>query len=428
MRLTGSFVLPKDAQLQPASELSEELRRSSGAADGDFALSRKNSRAYSKIVDAAAAQLIRQFEKPSTIAVAVARFSRTRNSDTAPTPPERIVPEQILEDALPLLRSLIGEGLLVEAASTQALPTTESLASGNNIDGWLVTRCIQSLEDTELYLVRGLDGQWGALKIGRPGDARRQAGIGTRGGTARQQSSPTACRDYWRQVYGGTGPTSSRSGSPEQTPKPPPPKFEASAALKADGSSSLLERRFSRPTPNCISLGCFTGIFILAICSSTVRGSSRSSTSVWLRELANPAKFARAGVSFFFEPEFARASLQGLPPPAASFAGEQYALASLLYLLLTGTHTQDFALERREMLAQIATGAMTPLARRGIESWPPAEQVLARALSKDPADRYPSTRAFAQAWRTIDTPDTPDTSPGSEPEPDSRLRELRPKY
>src|SRR5271170_135153 len=143
MRLSGSFVLPQDAELQPVLEFSEDLRRSSGAADGDFALSRPNSRSHSKIVDASAAQLIRQFEKPSTIAQAVARFARTQ-----PRNPERTAAEQILEEALPLLRSLIREGLLVEAGSNQSSPAKESLTTGDNVGEWLVARCIQSLEDT----------------------------------------------------------------------------------------------------------------------------------------------------------------------------------------------------------------------------------------------------------------------------------------
>src|SRR5271170_6913533 len=148
MRLSGSFVLPQDAELRPVLEFSEELRRKAGAQDADFALSRKNSRSHSKIVDAGAAQLIRQFERPSTIAAAVARFSRAQ-----PTGSERLPAEQILEDALPMLRSLIDEGLLVEAGSAQASPTAESLAQGDAVHEWVVARCIQSLEDTELYLV-----------------------------------------------------------------------------------------------------------------------------------------------------------------------------------------------------------------------------------------------------------------------------------
>ena len=71
MKLTGSFVLPQGIELQPAVELREDLRQRIGAADDDFALSRANSRSHSKILDANAAQLVRQFEKPSTIAQAL---------------------------------------------------------------------------------------------------------------------------------------------------------------------------------------------------------------------------------------------------------------------------------------------------------------------------------------------------------------------
>ena len=130
----------------------------------------------------------------------------------------------------------------------------------------------------------------------------------------------------------------------------------------------------------------------------------------------------RGGIGFYFEPEFARATLEDLPPPPATFAGEQYSLAAMLYLLLTGSHTQDFKLERIEMLNQIANGAMAPFAQRGVEPWPAVEQVLAKALSRDSADRYSSTREFAQAWRSAELPALPQTG---RPEFDSKLREIR---
>ena len=96
-----------------------------------------------------------------------------------------------------------------------------------------------------------------------------------------------------------------------------------------------------------------------------------------------PSPPQRGGVGFYYEPEFARAVLNDLPAPPASFAGEQYALAAMLYLLVTGSHTQDFKLERIEMLGQIAAGSMLPFAQRSIEAWPALEAVLCRALSRD---------------------------------------------
>ena len=71
----------------------------------------------------------------------------------------------------------------------------------------------------------------------------------------------------------------------------------------------------------------------------------------------------------------------------------------MLYLLLTGSHYLDFSLEREEMMRQIAEDPMAPFATRGLDAWPEMEEVLAKALSKDPAKRYPSMRAFSDAWR-----------------------------
>src|SRR5271156_186688 len=110
MTLTDVFILPPDTLLQPVGELSEELRGDIGSGDGDIVVSWANGRVHSKVVSAETAALIHQFEKPSTIAHAVARFSRGRATSA----------EQLLTDALPLLESLISGQLLVPADSSAA--------------------------------------------------------------------------------------------------------------------------------------------------------------------------------------------------------------------------------------------------------------------------------------------------------------------
>ncbi len=415
MRLSGSFVLPQDAELRPVIEFSEMLRRNAGAQDGDFALSRKNSRSHSKIVDASVAKLIRQFEKPSTIAAAVARFSRDQ-----PNGPERLPAERILEDALPLLRSLINQGLLVEAGSAQAFPTTESLATGDKIDEWVVARCIQSLEDTELYLV-SKDGQWGALKIARPGDARAQRMLEREAellhGNAVKSLPHLLAASIWldrpylvTEWFSGVN---AESASAEIRREPDPDSRRQLHALGAailDAYTDLHKHGLLHgdihPHNLLVDRHGLVKILDFGLAARLEESSS----------------MRRGGIGFYFEPEFARATLKDLPPPPASFAGEQYSLAAMLYLLLTGSHTQDFKLERIEMLGQIANGAMVPFAQRGIEAWPAVEQVLAKALSRDSADRYSSTREFAQAWRTAEFQTLTQTS---HPEPNSKLREIR---
>ena len=107
----------------------------------------------------------------------------------------------------------------------------------------------------------------------------------------------------------------------------------------------------------------------------------------------------RGGVGFFFEPEYAAAVRAGgaLAIPAASPAGEQHAVAALLYWLATGAHYLDFSLEKEEMFRQIAEAPPLPFAERGVAPWPGLEAILRRALAKAPGERFPSLAALAQA-------------------------------
>ncbi len=416
MRLTGSFVLPQDVELRPVLELAEELRRIIGAADGDFALSRPNSRSHSKIVDAGAAQLIRQFDKPSTIAQAVARFSRIQ-----PNGPERIAAEQILEDALPLLRSLIREGLLVEDGSNQSTPSTQSLAPGETVDAWTMVRCVQSLEDTELYLVSNSSGQWGALKIARPGDARAERMLQNETEVLRGKHVTSLPRllasGLWQQRsylvtewISGINAESAAAEIREQNDPDRRQQLHNLGAAILEAYSELHEH----------------GILHGDIHPRNLLVDRNGKVTVLDFGLASRSEQAsrtqRGGISFYYEPEFARAALDDLPAPPATFAGEQYALAAMLYLLVTGSHTQDFKLERTEMLGQIATGSMVPFVQRRIEEWPQLEQALSKALSRDPAARYPSTRDFAEAWCNVRPPEFPRVVP---PKSDTKLAEIR---
>jgi eukaryotic-like serine/threonine-protein kinase len=415
MRLTGSFVLPQDVELRPVQELSQELRQSTGAADGDFALSRPNSRSPSKIIDASAAQLVRQFEKPSTIAQAVARFSRIQIG------PEPLAAEQILEEALPLLRSLIHAGLLVEAGSTRLTPSTESLAPGETTDSWSIARCVQSLEDTELYLVSNDNRQWGALKIARPDDAGAQRMIQNETELLRDESVsslPTLLasgrwhdRPYFvTEWISGINAASAAAEIREEASPDLRQQLHALGAAILEAYSDLHEHGILHgdihPRNLLVDRQGRVTLLDFGLAAHSQESPHRQ----------------RGGIGFYYEPEFARAALDDLSAPAASFAGEQYALAAMLYLLVTGSHTQDFKLGRIEMLGQIATGAMVPFAKRGMEAWPLLEEALCRALSRDPAARYASTLEFAQTWRNAKPTDPPSAVHSR---PNSKLREIR---
>ncbi len=107
----------------------------------------------------------------------------------------------------------------------------------------------------------------------------------------------------------------------------------------------------------------------------------------------------RAGMGFFFEPEYARAVLARERIPKSSLRGEQYALGALLYYLISGAHYADFTFERDEMLRQIAEEAPLPLERRSAKVQGEIQDALFRALEKDPARRFDGTADFARAFR-----------------------------
>jgi serine/threonine-protein kinase len=110
----------------------------------------------------------------------------------------------------------------------------------------------------------------------------------------------------------------------------------------------------------------------------------------------------RGGVPFFYEPELARAYRLGEPPPPPTPAGEQYAVAVLLYLLVTGAYPRDYPLGRDEMLAEITDLPPLDFRQRGVAPWPALEGALARALAKDPVARHPSLLALAAALEEAD--------------------------
>jgi eukaryotic-like serine/threonine-protein kinase len=78
-------------------------------------------------------------------------------------------------------------------------------------------------------------------------------------------------------------------------------------------------------------------------------------------------------------------------------AADQYSLATIAYLLLTGT-LPYLAKSPREMFTQLLSQPPIPLnkARPNLDFGPRVEAVLMRGLAREPAERYPDVLAFAR--------------------------------
>jgi serine/threonine-protein kinase len=398
MSITDPWVLPKGIVITPVAELPAQLREQIDARDGDFAISRPQSRTPSRILDPQSAALLREFETPKTIAGAVAYYSRSVGSD----------PDQTLEDALPMLTQVIAWRLLVPPDSPDAEEIQSSLQVGATAASCEVLQCFQAFEDSEVYQVRRPSGELAALKI------------------LRSSSNAESYRMFDReaailnQLGGSVSPSLLDEGTWEARRYLLLEWCEgvdagtAGAMLYQDRSAESQRKLFDLC---CEILRAYSRLHDQGVIHSDVHPRNllvdeASKVKIvdfglaWQenvnQRLGEPM---RGGVGFYFEPEYAAAVRQGQQAPSTSRLGEQYALAALVYSLLTGANYVDFSLTRDEMMRQIEEDLPVPFSQRGMTSWPDVENSLARALSKSPSLRFSSVSEFADAFSAAQLPE-----------------------
>jgi serine/threonine-protein kinase len=397
-KLAGRLVLNEDVLLIPVVDLPDESREQIECGVDDVAVSRLGGRSGSKIIDKDAAKLLNRFRQPCSAVEAVILFARECSLE----------PDSVLEAAYPMLRNMVDGGILLRVGEEdEPLGSANRFTPGTAVPGGIVTRTLQILEDTEVYLLTKPDGRQSVLKI-----ERRVPGAGP---SVRARLEREA--DLLVRLDGEATPRLLDRGSLDgQT------YLELEFVVGVDAATAASEWRYRRDglgQRQILALARLIGDRyahlhrqgvlhgdvhprnVLVAADGQVRiidfGLGRS----LIEDGGGISQTERGGIPFFFEPELALAYLADQPPPPVTTAGEQYSVAALIFFLVTGAHWQDFRLDRRGMLADIVERPVLNFTDRGVDAWPALESVLARALSKDPADRFPSMEAFAAGLGSV---------------------------
>ncbi len=411
--LGGLLVLNPDVIVMPVAELSDDTRSQIDHDPGDYALSRPQARTGSKVIDADAASLVSRFSQPRSLTEAVILFARERELD----------PMTVLESAHTLVRGLVEGGFLLRSDVTDATraqtPHDPVYPAGTRLIGAVVLRTLAVLEDTELAVLER-DGSTSVLKIDRANAASPTADALMMAARLKHEAAYLAC------LEGIIAPrllNTGRHGEREYIEMELVHGVDAATAAaesrahEADagrGELLLLARRIVRAYASLHQRGILHGDVhprnVLVEPAGTVRLVDFGVASKLSPNAALPDATVRGGIPFFYAPELARATWARATMPASA-QGEQYAVAALLWFLVTGSYCQRFRLGRDAMLDDIATGALQTFAECGVAPWPALEAVLGCALSKEPGQRYPSIGALADALDAVDMTHQEDNRP-----------------
>ena len=394
MSLTGPLLLAPDVLIIAGDQIAEEVRAQCACDEGDFVVTRPRSRTQSRVVNAPTATLLRSFRQPKTIVQAVLEISL----------PQQLDPERTLESVLATLTPFVQVGWIVAADSPDAQEIAPTWCNGDEVGGYRIVECAQILEDTEVYQVRTRAGRHAALKICR--------------GTTADAAARALLHEARMLAYidGYPAPRLLEVGATGQHPFLATTWCEGVKVTEAAAEFRVGHADRGRLLSLCRSITHAyaalhaKGVIHGDVCPNNVllgRAGHVTILDYGLARRGDDASeegVARQGVPQFFEPELASAHLARSHRPLATVAGEQYGLAALLYLLITGQPYLDFSAVQDVMLAQIVRDPVLPFKARRARPWPELERVIARALEKDPARRFGSLSAFAAALDDVAAP------------------------
>lgn len=385
------FCLAPDVELIAARDITERQRQAAGCDAEDFVLSRTRSRARSKVISATTLPLLRQFQTPRSLLAAIDALRDGGEKS----------PEALVDACLPVLVKLINDDFLIPKERLNPSPRAPSFNNGAEVEGFTVLRSIQLFEDTELYKVRDKAGRIGAMKIARQPS---------------HQVSDMFAREasLCRLLDGRNNPALLAEGSHEHRPYLVVAWRNGQDVAKA--ADHLRGREAAAPKLLALAISVAEayahlhgqGVIHGDVHPRNVLVDDDGRVTIidfgLSRLIDGPDDLRhapRGGVAFFFDPGLAAARRSGATPPQADAASEQYSVAALLYLLLSGRQYLDFSYDQETAFRQICEERPRAFMESRATSWPDVENVLSTALEKSPDRRFASMAELASRLKGL---------------------------
>ncbi|GAB3352783.1 AarF/UbiB family protein [Lysobacter tyrosinilyticus] len=403
------FILPPDAKVLPVSELSARARSRIGAqAEGQAVVTRQGFRVATRLIPPALAELLGEFREPSRLTDAVLRFSQAQGED----------PQALLDVAFDALATLVEARFLVPEDAPEAAVPEPSLVAGQEFAGFEIEASVRSLDDSEVFRARAADGQTVALKIARDDRLDIHAVLVHEAQMLRRLDGRDSPALHAHGVHAGRAFLA----------------MEWCSGVSIGVAAQTLRAARDRPRLHALVTHLLQAYGRLHGCgvlhgdihpgNCLVRDDGRIVILDFgharaIADVSSDTDITRTGIPQFHDPQMARALLDGALTPAATPASEQFAIATLAYLLLTGLHPIDSSAVRDDLLGRIAERPPLPFAARGVPAWPAVEQVLRRALANEPDRRFADVGEMAHAFARSDATDQrwrPSSPPPGAPE------------
>ena len=377
------LVLAPRTRLVPVQRMSKATRTMLGAAPDDYAIFRPESRSTAKLVGPDVFLFLRAFAAPVSIKLALLAFARVTGGNA----------ERLLERMFPIINDMLQAGFLMPREEAEL--ARRSRGSALRMFGdYTIVRRLQRMDDVEVYCARTAKGALIALKIAAKGHGRAEAALAHEAGLLRHLDGVSAPR------YRASGTIGGRSYLAMEWVQGIAAD-RAADAIRGEGGS-LQASKLLRLAAQIAAA--YAGLHEAGVIHCDVHPNNVlvSATSVrivdfGLSSLRGQGQRPRSGVGIFFEPEFAQAALKKKARPAATLLGEQYCVAVLLFRVLAGGWYLPFTIDRETAFRQIVSLPPQRFAELGVVSDNALEAILARALEKKPASRFPSMSALAQA-------------------------------